>query len=63
VPSKTTSLEQEVGRADIVAASVGKPYFIQLSWIKDGAVVVDAGYYPGGIGDVDPSGLFEHCTP
>ncbi|MFT4437783.1 tetrahydrofolate dehydrogenase/cyclohydrolase catalytic domain-containing protein [Caballeronia sp. 15715] len=55
--SRTSNLEQEVRRADIVVAAVGKPHFVRSSWIKDGAVVIDAGYHPGGIGDVEPFGL------
>ena len=31
----------------------GKPEFIKTSWIKPGAVVVDAGYHPGGVGDIE----------
>jgi methylenetetrahydrofolate dehydrogenase (NADP+)/methenyltetrahydrofolate cyclohydrolase len=41
-----------VRQADIVVAAVGKPEFIQGDWIRPGAVVVDAGYHPGGVGDV-----------
>ena len=26
---------------------------MQNSWIKQGAVVVDAGYHPGGVGDIE----------
>ena len=29
---------------------MGGPEFIKADWIKDGAVVVDAGYHPGGLG-------------
>ncbi len=32
---------------------MGKPEFIQAAWIKPGAVIGDAGYHPGGVGDVD----------
>ncbi|WP_321811919.1 MULTISPECIES: tetrahydrofolate dehydrogenase/cyclohydrolase catalytic domain-containing protein [unclassified Burkholderia] len=60
--SKTVDLEEEVRRADIVVAAVGKPHFIPSSWIRDGAVVIDAGYHPGGIGDIEPSGLQERCA-
>jgi methylenetetrahydrofolate dehydrogenase (NADP+)/methenyltetrahydrofolate cyclohydrolase len=31
---------------------VGKPNFVQGDWIKPGAVVLDAGYNEGNIGDV-----------
>ena len=57
--SKTQNLGEVVRRADIVVAAVGKPNFIQGSWIKEGAVVIDAGYNPGNIGDVD----YEACLP
>ena len=36
-----------------VDAAVGKPRFVQGDWIKPGAVVIDAGYNKGNIGDVD----------
>ncbi len=51
--SRTKDLEAHVKQADIVVAAVGKPEFIKAQWIKDGAVVVDAGYHPGGVGDVE----------
>jgi methylenetetrahydrofolate dehydrogenase (NADP+) / methenyltetrahydrofolate cyclohydrolase len=35
-----------------VVAAVGKPEFVRGDWIKPGAVVIDAGYNPGNIGDV-----------
>jgi methylenetetrahydrofolate dehydrogenase (NADP+)/methenyltetrahydrofolate cyclohydrolase len=51
--SKTIGLEDHIRRADIVVGAVGKPEFIRADWIKDGAVVVDAGYHPGGVGDIE----------
>jgi methylenetetrahydrofolate dehydrogenase (NADP+)/methenyltetrahydrofolate cyclohydrolase len=51
--SKTQGLRELVGLADIVVGAVGQPEFISGTWIKDGAVVVDAGYHAGGIGDVE----------
>jgi methylenetetrahydrofolate dehydrogenase (NADP+) / methenyltetrahydrofolate cyclohydrolase len=51
--SKTKNLPDIVRLADIVVGAVGRPKFIQANWIKDGAVIVDAGYHPGGVGDVD----------
>jgi methylenetetrahydrofolate dehydrogenase (NADP+)/methenyltetrahydrofolate cyclohydrolase len=42
-----------VRQADIVVGAVGKPELIKGDWIKDGAVVVDAGYHPGNVGDID----------
>jgi len=51
--SRTIDLPEVVLEADIVVGAVGKPKFIQADWIKEGAVIIDAGYHPGGIGDVD----------
>ncbi len=51
--SKTRDLPRLVGEADIVVAAIGKPEFVKADWIKAGAVIVDAGYHPGGIGDVE----------
>lgn len=51
--SHTRSLANLVRRADIVIAAVGKPRFIKGDWIKPGAVVIDAGYNVGIVGDVD----------
>lgn len=51
--SKTANLENIVRLGDIVVAAVGKPEFVQGDWIKPGAVVVDAGYNKGNLGDVD----------
>jgi methylenetetrahydrofolate dehydrogenase (NADP+)/methenyltetrahydrofolate cyclohydrolase len=51
--SRTIDLPDVVREADIVVGAVGKPKFIQAGWIKQGAVIIDAGYHPGGIGDVD----------
>jgi methylenetetrahydrofolate dehydrogenase (NADP+)/methenyltetrahydrofolate cyclohydrolase len=51
--SKTENLKKIVGEADIVVAAIGKPEFIKADWIREGAVVVDAGYHPGKIGDVE----------
>ncbi len=42
--SRTRDLDKVVGRADIVVAAIGKAELIKGSWIKEGAVVVDAGY-------------------
>lgn len=51
--SKTEDLPEIVKRADIVVGAVGKPEFIKASWIKDDAIVVDAGYHPGAVGDIE----------
>ncbi len=51
--SHTRDLPGLVRRADLVIAAVGRPRFIQGEWIKPGAVVIDAGYNEGNVGDVD----------
>lgn len=51
--SRTVQLEQHLKQADIVVGAVGKPEFIKAKWIKDGSVVVDAGFHPGGLGDIE----------
>lgn len=55
--SRTKNLAEHVKQADIVVAAVGKPNFIQGDWIKPGAVILDAGYNKGNVGDVD----YEAC--
>ena len=51
--SKTQKLADIVRTADIVVAAVGRPNFVQGDWIAPGAVVLDAGYNAGNVGDVD----------
>ncbi|MBF0147711.1 MAG: bifunctional methylenetetrahydrofolate dehydrogenase/methenyltetrahydrofolate cyclohydrolase FolD [Magnetococcales bacterium] len=41
--SRTHQLEKVVALGDIVVAAVGRPRFVQGSWIKKGAVVIDVG--------------------
>ena len=59
--SRTRDLAALVGQADVVVGAVGKPEFIRGAWIKDGAVVVDAGYHPGGVGDIELDGVTARC--
>lgn len=60
--SKTRGLKELVAQADIVVGAVGRPEFIPGEWIKDGAVVVDAGYHQGGIGDIELSSVKERAA-
>lgn len=60
--SRTSDLEGHIGRADIVVGAVGRPEFIKAKLIKAGAVVVDAGYHPGGVGDIELEGVKETCS-
>ncbi|NMC78349.1 MAG: bifunctional methylenetetrahydrofolate dehydrogenase/methenyltetrahydrofolate cyclohydrolase FolD [Chloroflexi bacterium] len=60
--SRTQDLPAVVGLADIIVGAVGKPEFIKGSWIKEGAIVVDAGYHPGNVGDIELSAVTEKCS-
>jgi methylenetetrahydrofolate dehydrogenase (NADP+) / methenyltetrahydrofolate cyclohydrolase len=60
--SRTQDLEGHIRRADLVVGAVGRPEFIKADWIKDGAVVVDAGYHPGGVGDIELGPLKERVS-
>ena len=41
--SRTASLRDEVGRADILVVAIGKAGLVRGDWIKPGAVVIDVG--------------------
>jgi len=60
--SRTQDLPALVAQADILVGAVGKPEFIKADWVKEGAVVVDAGYHPGGVGDIELSALTEKAS-
>jgi methylenetetrahydrofolate dehydrogenase (NADP+)/methenyltetrahydrofolate cyclohydrolase len=60
--SRTENLADIISRADIVVGAVGKPEFIKADWVKDDAVVVDAGYHPGGIGDIELGPLHDRAS-
>lgn len=58
--SRTKNLAEYLASADIVVGAVGVPELIKKSWIKQGAVVVDAGFHPtdqGGCGDIELDGI------
>ena len=60
--SKTTNLQEHLIKADIIVGAVGIPKFIKSNWIKDGAVVIDAGYHPEKCGDIDLEGIIDRCS-
>ncbi|HAG71728.1 MAG TPA: bifunctional 5,10-methylene-tetrahydrofolate dehydrogenase/5,10-methylene-tetrahydrofolate cyclohydrolase [Gammaproteobacteria bacterium] len=60
--SKTQNLAELVKLADIVVATVGRPEYIKAGWIKDSAIVIDAGYHPGGVGDVELGPLVDRVA-
>ena len=41
--SRTRDLADEVRRADVVVAAVGRPELVRGDWIREGAVVIDVG--------------------
>ena len=59
--SKTQNLESKVGDADIVVGAVGIPKFIKGNWIKNDAVVIDAGYHPEKCGDIELESIINRC--
>jgi methylenetetrahydrofolate dehydrogenase (NADP+)/methenyltetrahydrofolate cyclohydrolase len=60
--SRTQNLPDVVRQGDIVVGAVGKAKFIKGDWIRDGAVVVDAGYNEGNVGDIELSAVIERCS-
>jgi len=58
----TKDLANIVRSADIVVAAVGTPRFVKGDWIKEGAVVIDAGSHPERCGDVDLDAAIPHCS-
>ncbi|MEV3912241.1 bifunctional 5,10-methylenetetrahydrofolate dehydrogenase/5,10-methenyltetrahydrofolate cyclohydrolase [Streptomyces canus] len=60
--SRTADLSAAVREADIVVAAVGRPRLIRGRDIKPGAVVVDAGYNAGNVGDVDFDSAVERAS-
>lgn len=57
--SRTQNLPDIVKTADILVAAVGRSEFVKAEWIKEGVVLVDAGYNKGNIGDID----LINCAP
>ena len=56
--SRTENLQKHIQNADILVGAVGVPRLIQKNWIKNGAVVIDAGYHPAEkCGDIDLEGI------
>ena len=59
--SKTLNLSDEINKADIVIGALGIPKFIKGKWIKDNAIVVDAGYHPEKCGDIELESVINRC--
>lgn len=60
--SRTRDLSGVLREADIVVAAVGRPQLIAGRDLRPGAVVVDAGYNPGNVGDVDFVSALERAS-
>ncbi len=64
--SRTRNLADEVRRADVVVAAVGRPEFVGGDWIGEGAVVIDVGInrLDDGrlVGDVDFAAASERAS-
>lgn len=60
--SKTENLPQIIKNADIVVGAVGKSKFIKSEWLKDGVVLLDAGYNEGNVGDIDLENSVDICS-
>ncbi|HNQ24493.1 MAG TPA: bifunctional 5,10-methylenetetrahydrofolate dehydrogenase/5,10-methenyltetrahydrofolate cyclohydrolase [Phycisphaerae bacterium] len=60
--SRSRALPSIVRGADVLIAAVGKARFVQGGWVKVGAVVVDAGYNEGNVGDVDFDAVIEPAS-
>ncbi|GAA2477084.1 MULTISPECIES: bifunctional 5,10-methylenetetrahydrofolate dehydrogenase/5,10-methenyltetrahydrofolate cyclohydrolase [Actinomycetes] len=60
--SRTRDLSAAVREADIVVAAVGRPRLLRGQDIKPGAVVIDAGYNAGNVGDVDFDSAVERAS-
>ncbi|MCM1026025.1 MAG: bifunctional methylenetetrahydrofolate dehydrogenase/methenyltetrahydrofolate cyclohydrolase FolD [Roseburia sp.] len=64
--SRTRNLKEITRRADILVAAIGKPKWIDGSFIKEGAVVIDVGIHRNEnnrlCGDVDFDSAAPHCS-
>ncbi len=60
--SRTKNLSDIISRADIIVGAVGIKEFIKGDWIKNGAVLIDAGYHQGGFGDIEIDKAIDKCS-
>ncbi|HEY7709928.1 MAG TPA: bifunctional methylenetetrahydrofolate dehydrogenase/methenyltetrahydrofolate cyclohydrolase FolD [Candidatus Entotheonella sp.] len=60
--SRTRNLPEVVRQAEIVVGAVGRPEFIKGDWIAPDAVVIDAGYHPGRVGDIELAAIADTCS-
>ena len=55
--SRTTNIEKIIKNADLIVGAVGIPRFIKTEWVKQDAIVIDAGFHPEKCGDIDLDGM------
>ncbi len=64
--SRTVNLAEEVGRAEVLVAAIGRPELIRGAWIRPGAAVIDVGMnrLPDGklVGDVEYAAAAERAS-
>ncbi len=60
--SRTRDLPAVVAEAEILVGAVGRPEFIRGDWVREGAVVVDAGYHPAKVGDIELKSAIPRCS-
>ena len=64
--SRTKNLKEITRRADILIAAIGKPKFVDASYVKEGAVVIDVGIHRNEnnklCGDVDFDDVAPHTS-
>ena len=53
--SRTTNIESIIKQADLIVGAVGIPQFVKTEWVKQDAIVIDAGFHPEKCGDIDLS--------
>ncbi len=61
-PEDTPDLRDAVHAAEIVVGAAGRPEVVKGDWIRPGAVVIDTGYHPGGVGDVELPAATGRCA-
>ncbi len=64
--SRTKNLTEVTKRADILVVAIGKPKFITVDYVKEGAVVIDVGIHRNEnnklCGDVDYDSVIDHVS-
>ena len=60
--SRTRNLSEIIKESDLVVAALGQKEFVKVDWLKKDSVLVDAGFHPGGYGDVEQEGLDKVCS-